>query len=328
MRRLVDMGGQFASGGYQKTFFTQAAEMLEDEDSAYYELMSRLATGVDHEILKEYGFNLGYNSWTSGAETIRRKEKELGYNIPWFMVLEYDASAPDHLPLSELNRVIREGRSLGVFSYFVRVRSGLSAALSLCQNNEDCAFTLLLTGPVTAAEADALFETKNVALTIPASLPEFPAQMELLRSKKLLCGAEVAYSDGDDVWLSDEGWIDPLSEAGCTFVLLRAEKNVSAQTREAVRNIVCRIRDEQRKPIFLVDLTSDTRFVDEKISSRPCFFAISAAGLAQAAMAQGTHAAAEAIKDTSLISVMEKLMTKLDNWRRPDEEDDTKKTAI
>ncbi len=310
VRRLIDMGRQFAKGGYQQTFFELVANMLEDEDSAYYELISRMAREVDHGIIKEFGVGLGYNSWTTGAECIRKKEKELGYNIPWNVVLEYDAAAPEHMPLSELNRVIREGRALGVYTYFVKCRSGLAAVLSLCQNNPDCAFVLMLDEPITAAGADALFETKNAVVATSGKSRDFSAQAELMLGRRLLYGATITYSDGDEVWMADGGWLDEFVDAGCYFLLLEAEPGCSTETMEAVSAAVTSIRNGQRRPLFLVDMASDIRFVDRVISDEPCYFGISAAGLAVAAVNRGKHMA-EAIKGSSLVAVMERIMPKL-----------------
>ena len=83
LRNLVDMGLSFAVGGEQKRFLQQAQHALQDENSAYYRIIYDMALHVDTEHLMGFGMNLGYNSLTAGARTIRRLESECGYDIPW-----------------------------------------------------------------------------------------------------------------------------------------------------------------------------------------------------------------------------------------------------
>lgn len=83
IRRLVDLGDHFANGRFHKYFFKAIQTMLEDEDSAYYHLVSQVVDRVDAQTISTIGINVGYNSWTLGAKTIRANEAELGFNIPW-----------------------------------------------------------------------------------------------------------------------------------------------------------------------------------------------------------------------------------------------------
>lgn len=74
LRNLVDMGLSFAAGSEQKRFLQQAQRTLQDENSAYYRIIYDMALHVDTEHLMGFGMNLGYNSLTAGARTIRRLE--------------------------------------------------------------------------------------------------------------------------------------------------------------------------------------------------------------------------------------------------------------
>ena len=69
LRRLVDMGQGFANGPFQRHFFEAAQHMLENESSAYYQLLKRIVTEVNHEKLKTFGMNLGYNGCTKGVQS-------------------------------------------------------------------------------------------------------------------------------------------------------------------------------------------------------------------------------------------------------------------
>ena len=86
MRKLVDLGRHFSHGRFQKHFFALAQTMLAHEDSAYYPLMARVAAQVEHQHLKTFGINLGYNGCTNGAKLIRENEARLGFNIPLSLI--------------------------------------------------------------------------------------------------------------------------------------------------------------------------------------------------------------------------------------------------
>lgn len=101
-RNLIDLGLQFSSGRFQTRLLSQAQKMLQNQNSAYYELVKNIVATVDHSILTTFGVNLGYNSCTKGAQIIREIEEKNGYNIPWALNLVIDeqrlGTMPDFYP--------------------------------------------------------------------------------------------------------------------------------------------------------------------------------------------------------------------------------------
>ena len=57
--------------------------MLQNENSAYYQLVREVVSHADTDRLYTFGMNLGYNGCTVGAQRIRENEENLGCNIPW-----------------------------------------------------------------------------------------------------------------------------------------------------------------------------------------------------------------------------------------------------
>lgn len=51
IRNLVDMALQFSEGRFQKNFFTMAQIMLQNENSAYYDLVRETVTHTDTDRL-------------------------------------------------------------------------------------------------------------------------------------------------------------------------------------------------------------------------------------------------------------------------------------
>lgn len=118
LRNLVDMGLSFAVGGEQKRFLQQAQHALQDENSAYYRIIYDMALHVDTEHLMGFGMNLGYNSLTAGARTIRRLESECGYDIPWCLTLAIDRKGYTAHE-SDYTNLIEQGKRLGIYTYLI-----------------------------------------------------------------------------------------------------------------------------------------------------------------------------------------------------------------
>ena len=56
-RNLIDLGLQFSDGRFQTRLLSQAQRMLQNQDSAYYELVKNTVETVDHDILASFGLN-------------------------------------------------------------------------------------------------------------------------------------------------------------------------------------------------------------------------------------------------------------------------------
>lgn len=145
LRNLVDMGLSFAVGGEQKRFLQQAQHALQDESSAYYRIIYDMALHVDTEHLMGFGMNLGYNSLTAGARTIRRLESECGYDIPWCLTLAIDRKGYTAHE-SDYTNLIEQGKRLGIYTYLIIAPELPVGLFSLLHQQKDCAF-LLFTSP-------------------------------------------------------------------------------------------------------------------------------------------------------------------------------------
>lgn len=56
---------------------------------------STLLRSNDPEALRQFGINIGYNSFTYGAQILRQKQKELSFAVPWVVKLRLDSRIPD-----------------------------------------------------------------------------------------------------------------------------------------------------------------------------------------------------------------------------------------
>ena len=89
-RNLIDLGLNFAKGRFEKPFLVSVQNLLQNEQSPYYDLVLDTVHNVDTDRLITFGMNVGYNGCTKGAKIIREIESKENYNIPWSLSLEID----------------------------------------------------------------------------------------------------------------------------------------------------------------------------------------------------------------------------------------------
>ena len=86
IRKMVDLALHFSHGRFQRKILEVMQKELSNPSSAYYSIVTDLAANVKPENLEQFGMDLGYNSWTHGAQIIRNHEAEHGYNVPWCLL--------------------------------------------------------------------------------------------------------------------------------------------------------------------------------------------------------------------------------------------------
>lgn len=140
-RNLVDMALHFSEGRFQQHFFQIAQEILCNENSSYYELIRDAVSTIDTDRLVTFGINLGYNSCTLGAKTIRNTESDQHFYIPWSLTLMIDT---EQYPLRRESyfSVVSQGKAMGIYTYLIFSTGKPLTLLSLVKEHPDCAFLL------------------------------------------------------------------------------------------------------------------------------------------------------------------------------------------
>lgn len=255
LRNLVDLGLTFSNVQLQRRFLQMARNMLEQENSAYYELLDLLVQKVDHETLKTFGVNVGYEGLTRGARAIRHREAD--YHIPWVLGME----------LGQLDRVralVRQGKELGIYVYnIIGDQIGLAALRELLEEEPYCAFCLMTTGENLLRQGlEPLEGARNLYISIPADEPGLEAA-EALGAGGFLYGVHVPY-DGPACIATErlERYLD-YHPAG--VALLPKDQGAWEQNRDLYAQVKA-LRFQQKYPYFLVDLVGDGLYVDHLIS--------------------------------------------------------------
>lgn len=280
VRRLVDLGQLYAKGKFQNEFFKVAHDMLENDESQYYDLVFNLANQVDNRCIKCFGENIGFNSWTIGAATIRKNERELGYNIPWIIFLNRLGEGEDALSEAQSANIILQGKEMGVYSYaFLERGSRLSDLLDLFMRHNDCAFLLFIESEELSKDmAQKLRETGNVMVVINSSAEGFDKNVQRLENEKNLYGVSFTYDDKTYGQILSWEWKNDLCSFHTPFLFFVRDNTCGEAAARAVENFVGEWNQKPSSPVFCLDLYSDIAHVDRIISTEDCYFEITRDG--------------------------------------------------
>lgn len=265
-RNLVDLALYFSSSPAQQQFFDCVRQILCNEQSAYYPLIRDLLANVEEERLVSFGMTLGYNSFLTGARTLRALAGA-GLRVPWFLTVQ---TVPGQA--AAYQSLVQQGRELGIFTYVLLPQENPWELLPLASRHKDCAFILFcrpedITSPF-LEEAESLV---NLALAIRCRDEAEPA-CQRLRKRRFLYALYEPYGgeedlDGEEVLSCAENFHAPLAfflpRPGCSPELLTKVY----QQLDAVR----RCRPCQTIPW---DLFQDGQMVDQQVAgnTRPVYF--------------------------------------------------------
>ncbi|WP_041669490.1 hypothetical protein [Acetobacterium woodii] len=267
IRNLVDLGQNFSKGRFQKLFFEVAQKMLEDEESPYYLHAKNIISKVNHETLKTFGINLGYNGCTNGAKQIRENEKKYQLKIPWTIAF----SMPDAHKISEyaIEKIISQGEQLGTYVYLIFCTPNkIQQVVYLLKKFPDCAFVIFLEGAFTKIQViKELYGYHNFMISILAEAKEFIKMTDFLTENGFLYAVHSFYNDTKLAEIITEKWIKSVLRTACSFAFLISENSCSLEVKNAVRNYVLGVREKQQYPIFLIEVTSDLRYINQIISA-------------------------------------------------------------
>ena len=262
-RNLVDMARSISTGRFQKQFFELAQNMLQNEDSGYYSLIQDIAAHVDPERLITFGINLGYNSLTLGARTIRAVEAERHFNVPWAISLTAGEDDPE-----AVRALMKQGKELGVYSWII-ASSAPEALLSLLGEESDCALILFCRpSAVTEAFIDAAAKLNNLMLAVEYTYGAGEV-CGLLRQKELLYSVYIPYRGEDADRIIGDGLLEKISRlhpAFTLFNLIEAPSGIHSPLGE----YAAAARSQQKFRTFAVDLWEDGRMIDAVISDDAC----------------------------------------------------------
>lgn len=272
VRRLVDLGKQFSKNRFQDQVFSVMQKLLNNENSAYYDMLSNLIRNSDHEAMKKFGVNFGYMGWTYGAATIRSEEEQNKVCIPWTMLLRYNPSVTDGLTISRMKSLLDQGTALGIYAWFIRevVNSADSyELLELLEKYKDSAFVWIKDdGRLTAAQIQMLKVCRNTVVSLPIEDPESILTAALLRDQKIIFAMHMNY--GSDINAASISSImeNVLTSETALFFLI-ADDNVPFEVIERTRKFCYDSRLQQEYPCCLMDYIGDASSLSKVVVEHP-----------------------------------------------------------
>ncbi len=265
-RNLVDLALGLSAGRFQKHFLKVAQAMLEDENSPYYALIHDAIKNVGTANILKFGMNTGYNSFTAGANTIRKLEKAHGYNIPWVITFCTDKESFSEEAFSE---AIRQGKKLGIFTYVFFCRSIPENLAEIFDNETECAFLLF-------ADAETIGETllsqaseiKNLMLCVKYS-DNTPEVCNRLRSDKALYSVWYGYGVESVRTMCAEELLNKADELHPVLTFfVNIEDDYSGYS-EFYRELYT-LRDTRTAASVPMEFSGTARMIDEIISDDSC----------------------------------------------------------
>lgn len=269
IRNIIDLGINFARGRFQREFLQALQEMMQNEQSAYYELVKNVVSHTDHERLKVFGMNLGFQACTVGANTIRENEEKWNFNIPWAYGLRFGQKG---LPCEYLDKIISEGKALGTYVYLLNEAGKITGEhIKLLGTHADCAFILFVSPEEVLGELMNLLEEVPNCLVLVENHPALLSEAaDELQKHRLFYGVYETCTEESqqNIWSPEH--LEGICESKAAFYVLMPEQPYSFSEDPERKERISDIRNRQEYPFIVIDYISDIQTIDRIISNDSC----------------------------------------------------------
>ncbi len=355
LNKILNLSEKFLTNPRDiKVLYTLKNE-LSNEESNWKQLTDRFFEHTDLNCQKKFINNFLINSNIYGTQLRNEKKSELQISIPWSILMDPTSrcnlkctgcwaasySQKDDLEYETMNRIINEGKELGIYVYlfsggepFIKI----DEILRLCEEHQDCYFTCFTNGTLITKEiAKKISEVGNFAPGI--SIEGFEKEtdfrrgngtykkvlqgMDNLREAGVIFGTSMCYHHYNYKDIVSEEFIDFLVDKGAFFVWLFTYMPIGKDA-----NLDLCVRPDERaymysevhslrhkKPIFLMDFWNDGEYVNGCIAGGRQYFHINAHGDVEPCAF--VHYSDTNIKDVSLIEALNSKIFKAYQKRQP-----------
>ncbi|MDO4553857.1 MAG: radical SAM protein [Lachnospiraceae bacterium] len=342
---LTDTVEKVAGDMFSEKSYQAVRDMLADEDSKWVQYVYRLLDELHPNVLKATALNLGYEAAYYGTKTIREKRAEHQCNIPWVILLDPTSACNLHctgcwaaeygykqnLSFEELDRIVTEGKKLGVYFYMYTGGEPLvrkKDLIRLCEKHSDCAFHSFTNGTLIDEEfCKEMVRVGNFSVSI--SLEGFEevndsrrgagtfkavmTAMDLMKKHGLLFGTSICYTRNNVETVTSDEFLDMIIEKGCRYTWYFHYMPVGNEaatellpTKEQRTYMYHRVREirakEGGKPIFAMDFQNDGEYVGGCIAGGRNYLHINACGDVEPCVF--VHYSGANIRDVSLLEAL------------------------
>ncbi|HCD72096.1 radical SAM protein [Thermovirga lienii] len=357
LANLFDLLSKLAPARYLREGFAQLAQMAR-ENHPFVGVFRRVFTELNESCRKKAILNFMVNFIILGRAIRERKEQQLGIHIPNFMVISptmrcnlhckgcYASaySEEDDLPLEVVDRVIREGKELGMYFYtfsggecFVRPE-----LLDLWEKHDDCYFQVYTNGTLLdEALTDRLARMGNVAPMVsvegskeetdyrrgPGTYEKVMEVFDRLRRKGILYGFSATFTKSSAQSILKDEFIERMLDKGCKvgwffqYIPTGNKPDLDYMATPEQRAALHEKVEEWRNkyPIFLGDFWNDGPYVDGCMAGGQRYLHIISSGDVEPCVF--VHFAVDNIKEKSLVDVLQSDFFKAIREAQPYEDD-------
>lgn len=246
IRNLVDLGRYFSNSSIKEKVFNIISDILQDEDSMYYEIVEKIVDTVDEETFKKVSYNLGYNSISRGYNRLK------------------DEKFIKTIDLSEDINLL-ESKALGVYAYIIEIdkKTDLDNLYKILKENQDLVFLIKINEYINL-DYSKLNIYKNFLISINyldgLKLSEFEEILNEIRKNKFLYA--IHYYIKDEEYILQDKFLKEIEEMDVNIALL-----INTNKNKLITDYVISSRWHQKSSVFLVDLYEDIDFINALIKS-------------------------------------------------------------
>ena len=241
-RNLVDTGLHFSASRFQKNLFEIIHDILNNEESPYYELVSRTVLNTDKNKLKQFGANIGYNSWTYGASLIREQERLKGIHTPWTILYDFPKKMI-RWDFKLISDYISEGEKTGIYTSMLfpeSFDSQYEEILDLLSKHKDSGFIIFeKLQNISDSSLKKLAGLNNVMIVPMLKEKDFEKNHEIfnkIQSKKILYAIGIFYNDKNYLEITKDGFMSTLEKfkSPLLFFIPDRKNNCSIKTKKHI----------------------------------------------------------------------------------------------
>lgn len=341
--KLVNWGAKLAIRENHKRIAQNFQKIVADPGSHWNTLLQKVLTEYDKKVIKKFILNFMVNATILGVPQQEKLRAQYHCNVPWAILMDPTAACnlkctgcwaaeykkTDSLSNDVLNRIINEGKELGIHMYIYSGGEPLVRKhdlIELAKKHDDCMFLAFTNATLVDDDLAAeMAEAGNFMLAISVEGNEAETDMrrgqgtyqkvmkamDILKGHGVPFGFSTCYHRYNTNSVGSDEYIDLMIDKGClfgwyfTYMPLgqdaRMDLLATAPQREYMYHRVREIRNS--KPIFVMDFWNDGEYTEGCIAGGRKYLHINANGDVEPCAF--IHYSNVNIKDVSLLQALQ-----------------------
>ncbi len=319
---------------------------LADPDGVLMKYINRIIDNTDKHVLKTFVLNFGYEAMLCGTKVMHDARAKYNCNVPWLILMDPTSAcnlrctgcwAAEYgyklnLTVDEINKVIKEGKELGVFFYMYTGGEPLvrkDDLIKICEMNPECQFIAFTNGTlVDEAFCAEMKRVGNLALAISLEGSEDSNDarrgqgvyqkvmhaMDLLRENGLIFGTSICYTKNNYELVTSDEFINMEIEKGVLYSMYfhympvgndaSPDLMLDPEQRKYMIQRIRKIRSmDDGNGLFVFDFQNDGEYVGGCIAGGRNYFHINANGDAEPCVF--IHYSNMNIREHSLLEILQ-----------------------